>query len=87
MRMSARELLRSTHLSYSKLQTYRQCPMRFRLEYLEECPTEPSLAIQLGLVVHAVIAHFEAGGLGAAPATSAASAADSHDIEKAAGVW
>lgn len=61
MATSARELLRSTHLSYSKLQTYLKCPHRFKLEYLDKCRVEPSREIQLGSVVHAIIARYLLG--------------------------
>ena len=58
MPISSRELLRSTHLSYSKLMSYRQCAHRFKLEYLDECEVSPSREIQLGSVVHAVLAEY-----------------------------
>ena len=58
MTRRADELLRSTHLSYSKLQSYSQCPRRFKLEYLDQCPVQKSREIQLGSLVHAVLADY-----------------------------
>jgi putative RecB family exonuclease len=55
---TASELFRSTHLSHSKLQTYVNCPRRFKLEYLDGCDSESSREIQLGSVVHALLADF-----------------------------
>lgn len=61
MPKTAAELLRSTHLSYSKLRTYLQCPHRFKLEYLDGCKSLPSREIQLGSVVHAMLAAYLEG--------------------------
>jgi len=58
MALSAWDLLRSTHISYSKLHVYGQCPRRFKLEYLDDRRPEKSVALQLGSMVHAVIAHY-----------------------------
>lgn len=54
----AADLLRSTHVSYSKLQTYEQCPEKFKLQYLDGFDSKPSRAIQIGSVVHAVLAEY-----------------------------
>lgn len=59
--MSAAEFLRTTHVSYSKLQAYARCPHRFKLEYLDGCPSKPSKAMELGSVVHEVIARYLLG--------------------------
>lgn len=58
MPRTASELFRSTHLSHSKLQAYVKCPHRFKLEYLDGCESEPSREIQVGSVVHAVLARY-----------------------------
>jgi putative RecB family exonuclease len=58
--LTAAELLRSTHISYSKLHTYKQCPMRFKLEYLssDRRDSKPSLAMEVGILVHAIIEKY-----------------------------
>lgn len=61
MSKTASELFRTTHLSHSKLQAYLKCPHRFKLEYLDGCESESSREIQLGSVVHAVLAKYLEG--------------------------
>ena len=55
---TAAALLRSTYVSYSKLKTYSQCPMRFGLEYLDGCHVKPSKEMQIGSLVHAIVARY-----------------------------
>jgi hypothetical protein len=47
--------LDATHVSYSELNTLSQCEEKWRAEYVERIPTQPSLAMRFGTVVHAAI--------------------------------
>lgn len=42
-------------LSYSKLKTYGQCPMRYRFTYLDRLPRRPRRLFQAGRRVHAAL--------------------------------
>ena len=42
-------------LSYSKLQTFRQCPLRYRFTYLDRLPRRPRRLFRAGRRVHAAL--------------------------------
>ena len=42
-------------LSYSKLNTFRQCPLRYKLQYVNRLPGRPKRYVKLGRIVHATI--------------------------------
>jgi len=46
------------HYSYSKLDTYDGCPLRFKRKYIEKRPEPPSEALDRGIAVHEVIAEY-----------------------------
>ena len=53
--------LRSTYISYSRLATFRKCPLQFKLIYLENVPSVSSKEAELGKLAHAVIARYYVG--------------------------
>ncbi len=48
----------SFSLSYSKLQCFAQCPLKYKLQFLDKVPTKPSKALFLGSAVHEAISEF-----------------------------
>lgn len=42
-------------LSHSQIQTFRQCALRYKLQYLHQLPRRPKRHVRLGRVVHEVI--------------------------------
>ena len=53
------DVLRSTHISYSRLEKFRKCPYAFRVEYLDGVgPAVSSREAQLGSLVHEIIARY-----------------------------
>jgi RecB family exonuclease len=49
------EPFRNTHLSYSRLSRFEQCPLSYRLHYIEKKQAEPGLPLRFGKTVHAVL--------------------------------
>lgn len=47
---------RTTTLSASKLKAYRQCPLRYKLTYIDHVPEPPSLPMYMGNCVHDALA-------------------------------
>jgi RecB family exonuclease len=45
----------NAHLSYSRLSRFEQCPLSFKLHYIERRQAEPGLALRFGKAVHAVL--------------------------------
>jgi RecB family exonuclease len=43
------------HLSYSRLSRFEQCPLSFRLHYIEKQVAEPGVALRFGKLLHAVL--------------------------------
>jgi len=39
-------------LSYSKISTYNQCPLKYKYQYIEKRPTKPSLYLDFGSTIH-----------------------------------
>ena len=49
------EPFRNAHLSYSRLSRFEQCPLSYRLHYIEKRQAEPGLPLRFGKLVHAVL--------------------------------
>lgn len=47
-----------TYISYSQLQTFRTCPLHYKLKYLMHLPTPPSAALSYGISVHSALRDF-----------------------------
>ena len=45
----------NTHLSYSRLSRFEQCPLSFKLQYIDKLPSEPGMPLRFGKVVHAAL--------------------------------
>ncbi len=54
-------------LSFSRVDTYRQCPAKFAFSYVEKLPTEPSPYLSWGSSVHAALEAWWTQKLSAAP--------------------
>lgn len=46
---------KNNHLSYSRLSRYEQCPLSYRLQYIDKLPSEPGVPLRFGKAVHAVL--------------------------------
>lgn len=46
---------RNTHLSYSRLTRFEQCPLSYKLHYLDKKQAEPGVPLRFGKVIHAVL--------------------------------
>ncbi|WP_375757391.1 RecB family exonuclease [Corallococcus exercitus] len=46
---------KNQHLSYSRLTRFEQCPLSYRLHYIEKKQAEPGLALRFGKTIHAVL--------------------------------
>ncbi len=46
---------RNAHLSYSRLTRFEQCPLSYKLHYLDKQQAEPGVALRFGKVIHAVL--------------------------------
>ncbi|MBU4310821.1 PD-(D/E)XK nuclease family protein [bacterium] len=42
----------AVRLSYSKISTYSQCPLKYKYQYIEKRPTKPSLYLDFGSTIH-----------------------------------
>ncbi len=49
-----------TYLSYSQIETFRLCPLHYKLRYLLNIPTPPSASLSFGTSIHAVLRDFYA---------------------------
>jgi RecB family exonuclease len=45
----------NTHLSYSRLSRFEQCPRSFKFQYIDRLPSEPGMPLRFGKVVHAAL--------------------------------
>jgi putative RecB family exonuclease len=45
----------NTHLSYSRLSRFEQCPLSFKFHYVERREAEPGMPLRFGKVVHAAL--------------------------------
>ena len=43
------------HLSYSRLSRFEQCPLAFRLNYIDKLRAEPGIPLRFGKLIHAVL--------------------------------
>ncbi len=46
------------HLSYSKLQCFEQCPLKYKFQYIEKKPAKTGKALFLGMTTHAAISEY-----------------------------
>ncbi|MDY0004495.1 MAG: PD-(D/E)XK nuclease family protein [Polyangia bacterium] len=46
---------KNTHLSYSRLSRFEQCPLSFKLHYVSKHEAEPGLPLRFGKAIHAVL--------------------------------
>lgn len=46
---------RNPHLSFSRLSRFEQCPLSYKLHYLEKRQAEPGLPLRFGKTIHAVL--------------------------------
>ncbi len=46
---------KNNHLSYSRLSRFEQCPLSFKLHYIDGQSAEPGIALKFGKAVHAVL--------------------------------
>jgi len=46
---------RNEHLSYSRLTRFEQCPLSFKLHYIEKREAEPGVPLRFGKLMHAVL--------------------------------
>jgi len=46
------------YLSYSQIETFRTCPLHYKLKYIFKVPTPPSAAQSFGTTIHAVLRNF-----------------------------
>ena len=46
---------RNEHLSFSRLQRFEQCPLSFKLHYIDKRQADPGVALRFGKAVHAVL--------------------------------
>ena len=46
---------KNKHLSYSRLSRFEQCPLSFKLHYIEKKQAEPGDALRFGKGIHAVL--------------------------------
>lgn len=42
-------------ISYSKLSTFKQCPLKYRFQYVDKLPTKPAPALFFGSTIHACL--------------------------------
>lgn len=47
-----------TYLSYSQIETFRTCPLHYKLRYLLNIPTPPTPALSFGTSIHAALREF-----------------------------
>ena len=46
---------KNQHLSYSRLSRFEQCPLSFKLHYIDKKQAEPGVPLRFGKAVHAVL--------------------------------
>ena len=46
---------KNQHLSYSRLSRFEQCPLSFKLHYIDKKQADPGVPLRFGKAVHAVL--------------------------------
>jgi putative RecB family exonuclease len=46
---------KNDHLSYSRLSRFEQCPLSFKLHYIDQSKAAPNMSLKFGRVIHAVL--------------------------------
>lgn len=54
---SEEKLMKITYLSYSQIETFRLCPLHYKLRYILHIPTPASPALSFGTTMHSVMRH------------------------------
>ena len=54
----AKPAFRNAWLSYSRLSRFEQCPLSFKLQYIDKRQAEPGMPLRFGKVVHAALEHL-----------------------------
>ncbi|MDO8341119.1 MAG: ATP-dependent DNA helicase, partial [Candidatus Woesebacteria bacterium] len=52
------KLLDINYLSYSQIETFKTCPMHYKLRYIYKIPTPPSASISFGISIHSTFNEF-----------------------------
>jgi DNA helicase-2/ATP-dependent DNA helicase PcrA len=52
------QLIHVDYLSYSQIETFRTCPLHYKLSYIFKVPTPPSASLSFGSSLHAVMKEF-----------------------------
>lgn len=62
------EKVKVTYLSYSQIDTFKMCPLHYKLKYILKIPTEPSGAMSFGTAIHGALKDlYEEVGIGKKP--------------------
>src|SRR5258708_5663567 len=56
--------LKIDYLSYSQIETFKTCPMHYKLKYILKLPTSPSASQSFGISIHNTLKDFYYGVLG-----------------------
>jgi len=56
--MPSRQVVKINYLSYSQIETFRVCPLHYKLRNIIKIPTAPSAALSFGTTMHAVMRDF-----------------------------
>jgi ATP-dependent helicase/DNAse subunit B len=46
---------KNDHLSYSRLSRFEQCPLSFKLHYIDKAKASPNISLRFGKIIHAVL--------------------------------
>ena len=46
---------KNEHLSYSRLSRFEQCPLSFKLHYIDKLEAVPGMPLRFGKIIHAVL--------------------------------
>jgi RecB family exonuclease len=63
---------RNPHLSFSRIQRYEQCPLSFRLHYIDQLEAEPGIELRFGKAVHWALEKLVDGHVGGGLSTQQA---------------
>ncbi len=57
-KVAKKEDLRIDYLSYSQIETFKICPLHYRMRYILKLPTQPSSAQSFGISIHSALFKF-----------------------------
>lgn len=58
LKKERREVVNIDYLSYSQIETFKTCPLHYKLKYIYKVPTLPSASLSFGISMHAAIKNF-----------------------------